>query len=406
MKHRPFIVGLTAGLLIPAAFAVFPPQVGVEEAASWAIAPVRAESPPEVNFLTMGDWGTGSTADKAYIKASQAAHPTAEQRAYKNGVTNEMAVAKRMQQYVQKLSAQGTKFDATLLLGDNFYSDFTNNSESSLLLNDDFWEKTQFSNWFEKMYDPNTLKMPFFVAVGNHDYDPTVAWPVAPTSRTKIFLEQEYDRRHPESRWRMRPTKGPNDQPRTFYRVDFPPQNTLVTVFMLDSNADLSEAQWDKQLKWLQDELTHPAKMRGKWTILCAHHPIFSNGKHGDNTKEMAGEGSAHDLKAWRVEMLKHKIDFYLSGHDHSLQHLESPGFSKNTSFLVIGGGGRDKTVTYKDPQLKARTQLAGFAESLYGFAHLRFTSDRVEVKFLTPNQDAPVHQFVRRANGEVKLLP
>src|SRR4029079_19756299 len=116
---------------------------------------------------------------------------------------------------------------------------------------------------FERMYDPQRLNFPFYASFGNHDY-----------REKETQIEINYARQHPESRWRMRGK---------WYRVDFPNEESpLVTVLMLDSNQpSLTPDEWQEENSWLRWQLSKPRKAR--WLICCAHHPLFSNGDHGDN---------------------------------------------------------------------------------------------------------------------------
>jgi tartrate-resistant acid phosphatase type 5 len=234
-------------------------------------APATQPTPPtaKVNLLAMGDWGTGQPEQKK--------------------------VAGAITQYVRSTE---TPVDAMLLVGDNFYVDIPQGANDPV-----------FQNVFENVYDEKVLNFPFYVALGNHDYQ-----------KGKDLAELGYSKAHPDSRFKL---------PARWYRVDFPAQNPQVTVLMLDSDKDpLSKAQWDEQKKWLDTELSKP---RGTWTLCCAHHPLFSNGGHGDN-------GVLQN--EWGPLLVKYKVDFFVCGHDHDLQHLQIPRWF--TSFLLVGGGGAD----------------------------------------------------------------
>ena len=197
----------------------------------------------ELNLLAMGDWGEAASAQKT--------------------------VADAMAGYVEH---QHAPFGGLLSAGDNFYVPLTG-------IDDPAWQ-----NLFEKMYDPKRLDFPFYIALGNHDYD-----------QNKYLIEFAYARAHPESRWK---------QPARWFRIDLPANNPLVTVIMLDSDRDdLNLADWAEQKKFLADEL---AKPRARWTICCAHHPLFSNGIAADN-------GILQ--RDWGALFRKYDVDIYLCGH-------------------------------------------------------------------------------------------
>ena len=282
-------------------------------------------SAAEVNFLVFGDWG-------------------------RNNSLVERSTAQRMVSYARE---NNVRFDAGLLLGDNFYGKMPGG------VNDLRWQVD-----FEQMYDPKALAMPFYAALGNHDYE----W-------GKAEAELAYPKRHPESRWRM---------PARWYRVEIPADKPLVSVLVLDSNATELKGLWNEEMAWLKGELAKPRP--GKWVVAIAHHPVVSNGEHGD-TKEL--------LRDWAPLFKEHKLDFFLSGHDHDLQHLEVDGWP--TSFVTAGGGGAEISVT-------TRSDRGPFSGALNGFFHLRLTPEQAEGRLISTDGTV-VHEFTRSARGEVKVV-
>jgi hypothetical protein len=278
----------------------------------------------DVHLLAMGDWGT-------------------------NG-PGQIAVAATMCKHVQEADHP---FDGMLLVGDNFYMKLPGG------INDPMWQ-----NAFEKMYDPAVLKMPFYALLGNHDY-----------LDGKDKIELDYANAHPQSRWKL---------PARWYRIDFPPQDPQVTVLMLDSNKDVltKAGRWDQEKQWLADEL---AKPRGTWTLCCAHHPLFSNGGHGDN---------AVLQQQWGPLFVKYKVDFFICGHDHDLQHLQIPRWF--TSFLLVGGGGADTKMMRHDDR-------GPMSRLTHGFADLSFSPDTVTVKYIN-EEGKLLHEFSRKKDGTVTV--
>jgi tartrate-resistant acid phosphatase type 5 len=144
---------------------------------------------------------------------------------------------------------------------------------------------------------------------GNHDYE---------TFRgNKVEAELGYANR--SSRWTM---------PWRWYSVKLPKENPLLTLIFLDSNFPgskglglwpwsfvLTKQQHDEQQHLLEAELEKPRST--PFLALAAHHPLYSNGKHRDNPMLIA---------QWDSLLRRHKVDLYLSGHDHDLQHLEFKG--------------------------------------------------------------------------------
>src|SRR6266446_1862090 len=152
----------------------------------WKAMPV---SQNEVNIIIMGDWGNSKETQKK--------------------------TATTMASYVEKT---GRGFNATLLAGDNFYVKLSGVQDY------------QWQSLFEDMYDAKKLAMPFYVALGNHDYE-----------QNKAQIERDYARKNPDSRWKY---------PGKWYRLDFPakPAKPLLSVLMLDSNKPkLSKEEWAAQ---------------------------------------------------------------------------------------------------------------------------------------------------------------
>lgn len=244
-------------------------------------------------------------------------------------------------------------FDATLICGDNFKVKLTGPDDP------------QFRQAFEEMYDAQALKMPFFAVLGNHDCESKSA-----------AAQLDYAAKHPESRWKM---------PGRWYRLDLPAAQPLVTILMLDSNRDvIGKEQWQAQLRWLDEELCKPRK--SAWTIWLTHYPLFSDGQHGDN-------GALK--KAWGPLLTKHKVDFYLSGHDHILQHLQLPDWQ--TTFIISGGGGENT----KRPVSRSR---GPFMRAVHGFAVVQFSARSAKVS-LVDDTGMLLHVFERDRSGEIGIL-
>jgi hypothetical protein len=154
---------------------------------------------------------------------------------------------------------------------------------------------------------------------------------------------------------------------------------------MLDSDAPpalMKQEDWDTENKWIKGELEKP---HAKWLICCAHHDIFGNGSHGDNGVLMT---------TWGPLFKQAHVDFYICGHEHTLQHLEIPGWP--ISFVVAGGGGAQTKPMLKD-------QRGPFSSSTYGFGSFQFTPDRADVKLIN-GQGKVVHAFSRDRAGAIRV--
>jgi tartrate-resistant acid phosphatase type 5 len=276
------------------------------------------------------------------------------------------AVARAMQKYV---ADQRLKTEGLLLLGDNFYGKMEGGLKSA-----------RWTTGFEEMYPSSSFPGPCWAILGNHDYHDNEGG-----QNTQLA----YGRETSGTRWTM---------PSKWYRVDLPNENPAITMLMLDSDlptvsgaenkktgkkqASLSEGEEKQQQAWLEAEL---AKPRGAFTMVVGHHPIYSNGQHGD-TKSL--------IKAWDPLLEKHAVHAYLCGHDHDLQHLEFEG--RKTSFVVSGGGGarvRELPNARKAP----------YGKNVYGFTHLQISRQRMIFRHFDAN-GTQLHAFAKLPDGTMKL--
>ena len=276
------------------------------------------------------------------------------------------AVANAMKKYVADLKL---KTDGLLLLGDNFYSKMEGGLESK-----------RWQTGFEDMYPASVFPGPCHVVLGNHDYH---------DNKGGEQVQLAYAKKG-GTRWSL---------PAKWYRLDVGSPQPLVTFLCLDTNwravsggknakdgkpkNSLTEQEEQEQMTWLKAEL---AKPRAPWTIVIGHHPVYSNGQHGD-TKALVA-----DLAPLLQE---HGVHIYLCGHDHDMQHLELEGL--RTSFVLSGGGGarvRPMKNTTRGP----------YAKDVYGFTHLSANAQRLVLRQFDPNNQL-LHAFEKLPDGSFKVL-
>ena len=287
---------------------------------------LAAPEPGDLHLLMIGDFGSGGPAQSA--------------------------VAGGMKTYLER---QRIKPEWLLLLGDNFYK----NSKLGGGLSPERWK-----SGFEEMYPASVFDCPCPTVLGNHDYHDTV-------DGQKMQLAYAAAG---GTRWTL---------PAKWYRKEL---RDVATFLFLDTNlrsvsgkADPEDKSVDKKLKpsltaeeevaqwtWLREQL---ASKRAPFTIVVGHHPVYSNGVHGDS-RELV-EKLAPMLQAAGVQL-------YLCGHDHDLQHLELAG--QKTSFVLSGGGGA------RARELKNTTRQMPFGTAVNGFSHLQINAQRAVVRHLDAN--------------------
>ena len=273
----------------------------------------RSSNPPgDINLLLLGDFGSGL--------------PPQEQ------------VADAMRHYTEQLSLNPK---ALVLLGDNFY----HNSALGGGLTKERWE-----SGFERMYPKDTFACPCPAILGNHDYHDTPEGP----GKQLAYAQNT------ETRWTM---------PAKWYRLEV---EDKATFLFIDTNLKslsgrpnpkspaerlpcLTQREEECQWGWLRSQLESP---RNGFTFVLGHHPIFSNGAHGDSP----------ELVEKLAPMLeKAGVHWYIAGHDHDLQHLELNHLK--TSYIISGGGGAHSRA------MKNTNRTTPFAEPTYGFTHVQLGS-------------------------------
>lgn len=305
---------------------------------------VQAAEQGELNFMLIGDFGSNQPPQQA--------------------------VANGMAAYVKK---HALKPDALLLVGDNFYSKMEGGLKSE-----------RWKTGFEDMYPSDVFPGPCPAVLGNHDYHDN-----AGGEKTQLGYAKQGG-----TRWTM---------PNKWYRMDFPSAgNPLVTFLFIDTNlpavsggpnpkdkekkpkASLTPAEEQEQWTWLKGEL---AKPRAAFTVVMGHHPVYSNGSHGD-TKALVAQLDPL--------LQENGVHLYLCGHDHDLQHLELEG--RKTSHVLSGGGGA------RVRELKNKDRKEPYGMAVYGFTHLRVGRERMVVSHFDANGKG-LHSFEKRTDFTWKAL-
>jgi tartrate-resistant acid phosphatase type 5 len=286
--------------------------------------------------------------------------------------TAQAQVASGMRDYAARHSVHP---QALLFLGDNWYGELGGGVFSP-----------RWQSQFESMYPQSAFNCPAYAVLGNHDYQ---RWP-----QSKVDVELEYAQ---TTRTAAGPTRW--TMPGRWYRFEFPKQSPLVTFLALDSNmpfADgttergrdftLTQAQQQEQLQWLKTELSRDR--RTPFLIVMAHHPVYSDGPHGDHPVL---------IRDWDPLFRQHGVSLYLAGHDHDLQHLEFENHP--TTFFLSGGGGADLYTLKINP-----TQRGPYAEKVYGFSHMSVSERRLTLRHVAPDGRI-LHAFTKSSKGEINFL-
>lgn len=270
-----------------------------------------------VHFLAIGDWG-------------------------RTGADHQIHVAKQMGKW-----ASEHPNDFIISLGDNFYP------KGVMSEHDPLWHYS-----FENIYTDFSLQWDWYPILGNHDY---ISDPDAQVRYSKI-----------SRRWKM---------PSRYYAKEIPiAGGGKVLMVYIDTCPMIPEFHqseqyhpWvqdqhpEKQLEWLDDTLKN-ASADVKWKMVMGHHPIYTVGPRIKNYDTLAVRKALSDI------FERNKVHVYLSGHDHSLQHLSPGGF---THQFISGSGSEVTPVT-------AGVSYSKFEAAEHGFMYFSVDKNRLNVKAIS----------------------
>ena len=248
----------------------------------------------------------------------------------RNGEYHQLEVGKQMGAWV---AAHPNKF--IISVGDNFYP------RGVVSENDPLWHYS-----FENVYTAHSLQDDWYPVLGNHDYgsDPDAQVRYSKVSR----------------RWNM---------PARYYskEVKVGKGNETVLFLFIDTQPivyDMADQDPKRQLAWI-DQTLKQASADVKWKIVVGHHPCYTVGPRIKNYDTL------EIRKALTGIFEKHKVDVYLSGHEHSLQHLKADGYTHQ----FISGAGSELT------PVESGVPYSRFQASQHGFMYFSINTDKLMVK-------------------------
>jgi tartrate-resistant acid phosphatase type 5 len=264
----------------------------------------------DFNFFVLGDWG-------------------------RQGTIDQQAVADQMMLQSEKLHP-----DFIMTVGDNFYEDGVND------IQDDHWKRS-----FSDVYKKLTTDYDWFIALGNHDY------------RGKPEAEMAYHSVNPH--WNL---------PDRYYSIVVETKDhQKVRLVFIDTSPlyndyytknempEIKTQDSAKQYKWIDSTL---ANAKEPWKFVIGHHPVFSGSSHG-NTVELVN----------RLKPLldKYKVQAYICGHDHDLQHIKPDG--SYVDYFISGSGSEGKEA--------GRMEGSKFTSNSLGFIDLKIKGDSLFVNYI-----------------------
>jgi tartrate-resistant acid phosphatase type 5 len=269
--------------------------------------------PSAVNFIVMGDWG-------------------------RNGEDHQKLVAEQMGKV-----ASAASVDFIVATGDNFYprgvaSEF-----------DPLWRYS-----FEDIYTDFSLQWDWYPVLGNHDYGGN---PDAQVAYSKI-----------SRRWQMPAryySKLINVGDGAQILLAFVDTCPLIKGYYKGEGHHVHDQDSTAQKKWLEETLRN-APPTVKWKLVVGHHPMYTGGSRTEN----------HDTRSIRQSLQplfeKYKVDAYLAGHEHSLQHH----LTKFGTHHFVSGAASEVTPVRMLP-------ISKFVASQYGFMLFSVQPDQMLIQVI-----------------------
>lgn len=226
--------------------------------------------------------------------------------------------------------------DCVLMAGDNFYGDGVHSVDDP-----------RFQSDFEQVYSREEFDCPFYVCLGNHDYNGNTDAQVEYAARSR--------------RWKM---------PANYYAFRQSAGRASVDFFVIDTMPIcMGEDSAGAQIAWLERQL---AASDARWKVVMGHHPAISGGVHGSSAE--IGSSVAPLFE-------KYGVNLYLSGHDHDLQVNDS---GQGWLQVVSGAGSKLRSTWWTDKTL--------YANSTPGFCWLLFSEEEAAISIYSADERLFTH--------------
>ena len=272
-----------------------------------------------LNFLVISDWG-------------------------REGINDTDKKTPGQLKVAQQFRATAREINASFVVtcGDNFHGKGVSASTDRL------WKVN-----FEEVYSDKSLMIPWYITLGNHDYEGNV--------------EAELEYAMKSKRW---------TQPARYYAFTKElPDSAVVLFLILDSSPFVREYINDirdqhhvrgqdiaAQLKWCDSVLS---KSRANWKLAFFHHPAYS---------ASSTHGSTVEIQSTLVPLFeKYHVDACFSGHDHDLQHSHPD--NSTVEYFGTGGGSETRTA--------GQAPFTRFSKASLGFGVVSLTQSTMRFSFV-----------------------
>ncbi|PAA65979.1 hypothetical protein BOX15_Mlig019221g1 [Macrostomum lignano] len=209
--------------------------------------------------------------------------------------------------------------EAVFALGDNFYSFGVKNVEDD-----------RFRTTFEAVFNGSRLRpTPWYLVAGNHDWLGNASAQILYSKRSSRWNFPDYF--HTKviqldgigcAAFILVDTVLLSESAEALHPDDLYRPPTLKSAKSARRRPKLTDVSIDKYFSWLEKQLqlyySYP------YLFVAGHHPVWSIGQHGP-TSDL--------VRRLDPLLLKYKVNAYLCGHEHNMQHIVLNG----TDYFVAG---------------------------------------------------------------------
>jgi hypothetical protein len=294
-----------------------------------------------MNFLIVSDWGREGIDDTDKKTPGQ------------------LKVAKQLGS-----TAKEVKASFVVSCGDNFHG------RGVLSSTDPLWQEN-----FEKVYSVKSLLIPWYIALGNHDYEGNVEAELEYATTSKRWIEP--------ARYFSFTKKLVNSTRVLFVILDSSP---LVEEYMnqKDDGHHVNGQKTALQVRWCDSVLS---SSKASWKFVFFHHPAYSaSSKHG----------STLEIQRAFVPMFeKYHVSACFSGHDHDLQHSRPE--HATVEYFGCGGGSETRPA--------GQAAFTKYSNASLGFGVVSISQRTMRFSFVNDTGEQIYQYEIHRSNASLAAI-
>jgi hypothetical protein len=272
-----------------------------------------------LNFLVISDWGRDGIDDTSKKAPGQ------------------LKVAKQF-----GTTAKDIKASFVVTCGDNFHGKGVSS------ITDPLWSVN-----FEKVYTNKSLMIPWYITLGNHDYEGNVEAELEYAKTSKRWIEP--------ARYFSFTKKLHDTTPVLFVILDSSP---FVEEYInqKEDGHHVSGQKTAVQVQWCDSVLSTSI---ASWKFVFFHHPAYS---------ASSTHGSTAEIQRVFVPLFeKYHVNACFSGHDHDLQHSRPD--SASVEYFGCGGG--------SDTRPAGQAAFTKYSIASLGFGVVSLTQSTMKFSFV-----------------------